>query len=1278
MQPAGREVESILAAAVEMESEEQRRQYVAQACAGDADLQRRVEELIENHFRAGSFLESPAADLATTVDAPLRERPGTVLGPYKLLEQLGEGGFGVVFLAEQTQPVRRKVALKVLKPGMDTGEVVARFEAERQALALMDHPNIAHVYDGGETATGRPYFVMELVQGVPLTAYCDQHRLDVRARLRLFVSVCQAVQHAHQKGIIHRDLKPNNILATQHDGKAVVKVIDFGIAKALGQPLIDKTLHTGFGQVVGTPLYMSPEQAQGSGLDVDTRSDIYSLGVVLYELLTGTTPLARERLNAAGYDEICRLIREEEPPRPSTRLHKDEGGRRKDESKPTRGAGWRRFWPYSSFILHPSSFQELDWVVMKALEKDRNRRYESASAFAADVQRYLADEPVQACPPSALYRLRKFVRRHKGAVLAASLIVLVLVAGSVGTTTGLVWALAAEQDALTERDAKDKALQDAVAEGDKKEKAWRQTLRVLNTMTDQVIDDLLGRQVQLTEQHREFLRKVLAYHAELAAARGDTPEVRQVRADGFFRVGRIRYQLGEYKDAERAYRDALALQKPLAAAFPGRSDLRRGLAACYLNLGILLSDARQPKDAAWAYGEAVALYERLVRESPSWPGFRQELALGYLNLGIVLHDTQRPREAEVAYRKALGLQEKLATAFPDRLDYRYDLATTLNNLSVVLRLTRQPKEAEEAALEALRLRQQLVAAFPGRPDFRFALAQSQGTLGNVLKHTSRPKDAQTLYGDARVLLGRLVAEFPGRPDFRLEQAHCLLNLGDVLRTTGPLEDAQAAYDEAVVLLKRLALDYPGRSDFREELGNAHTYLGNLLRDARRPREAEAAYREAIAVRQQLTTELPHRPDLRRDLADSHVRLGGVRLPDRPEEAEEAWQGALAIQEKLAADYPNVSDYQNDLAGTLVNLAFRHNERRDFAAAVALLERARPHHQAALKAKPTDATYRQFYRNNLWNLARSYRSLADHARLARAAEELAHFGYDPPNNFYDAAAYLCHGVSLASKDARLDQAQRKQLASRYADQALALLQQAVEHGYKDAARFPTQPQFRRELAECYVQLGNALNAIHRPKDAEAVYREARVLQEQLISEHPKVADYHHDLAGTLVDLAILEKQRQDFAAAVALLEEARPHHEAALAANAKHPTYRHYYRNHLWLLADCRLGLADHVRLAATADELARFGYDPANDTYNAACFLSRCVGLAQRDAALDEARRKELAKSYAERAMALLRQAIAHGYRNAARMKQDSALEPLRGREEYETMLAQLEEKARK
>jgi serine/threonine protein kinase len=402
----------------------ERSAYLAKVSAGNPELRQHLEGLLDVHAHLGSFLQAPAPSLTATVDAPGRERPGTMIGPYKLLEQIGEGGFGDVFMAEQLQPVRRKVALKVLKPGMDTRQVVARFEAERQALALMDHPNIARVFDGGEAASGRPYLVMELVRGIPITDFCDHNQLSVRERLALFISVCQAVQHAHQKGIIHRDLKPSNVLVTLHDGTPVVKVIDFGVAKARGQELTDKTLFTGFAQTIGTPLYMSPEQADMSGLDVDTRSDIYSLGVLLYELLTGTTPFDKKRLGTASYDEIRRIICEEDAPRPSTQIST------LGQAAATVSAN-RRSQPQKLGQLMRG---ELDWIVMKALEKDRNRRYESASAFAADVQRYLHDEPVQACPPSAWYRLGKFARRHKAILGVSGLVLffLVLIGGGIG------------------------------------------------------------------------------------------------------------------------------------------------------------------------------------------------------------------------------------------------------------------------------------------------------------------------------------------------------------------------------------------------------------------------------------------------------------------------------------------------------------------------------------------------------------------------------------------------------------------------------------------------------------------------------------------------------------------------------------------------------------------------------------------------------------------------------------------------------------------------------
>src|SRR5947209_7095423 len=417
-------LESLFAAALQ-QPPAHRAAYLKQACADDPALLQRVEALLRAEAAAGSFLHAArAADPFATLDAvAAAEHAGTVIGPYKLLEPIGEGGMGSVWMAQQIAPVKRLVALKLIKAGMDSRQVITRFEAERQALALMDHANIARVLDAGTTDAGRPYFVMDLVKGMPITRYCDAHHLTPRQRLELFIPVCQAVQHAHQKRLIQRDLKPSNVLVALYDGKPVPKVIDFGVAKAAGQPLTEKTLVTGFGNIVGTLEYMSPEQAELNQLDIDTRSDIYSLGVLLYELLTGSPPFTRKELEKAGMLEMLRVIREQEPSKPSTKLSTADG-------LPTLAAN-RGTEPAKLTKLVRG---ELDWIVMKALEKDRNRRYETANGFAMDVQRYLADEPVLACPPSAGYRLRKLLRRNKAALATAAVVSFVVLQAVVNLT----------------------------------------------------------------------------------------------------------------------------------------------------------------------------------------------------------------------------------------------------------------------------------------------------------------------------------------------------------------------------------------------------------------------------------------------------------------------------------------------------------------------------------------------------------------------------------------------------------------------------------------------------------------------------------------------------------------------------------------------------------------------------------------------------------------------------------------------------------------------------
>ena len=467
--------------AIRIESPGDRDSYLKDACRDFSDALPELRKLVDDHFRAGSFMES-APELDQSMRAEAKEF-ATEHARYKILQQIGEGGFGVVYMAEQLKPVRRKVAVKVIKAGMDTKEVIARIEAERQALALMDHPNIARVLDAGETETGRPFFAMELVKGVSITEFCDTNKLPARDRLDLFTEVCRAVQHAHQKGIIHRDLKPSNILVTVNDNEPVPKVIDFGVAKAISQQLTERTMFTAYGQMIGTPVYMSPEQAQLTGIDIDTRSDIYSLGVLLYELLTGTTPLEEDRLREHGYAEMQRLITEVEAPTPSIRLSCL--GHQRAKIATDRATDANRL---QQFLAG-----DLDWIVMKSLAKERGRRYETANDLAADVGRFLEDNEVEARPPSTFYRLQKFVRRNQTYVVAAGLLLTTLVLGLIGTSIGLVEAKRQTKAAQDAENEKEEQRQRAVAAETISVETAEQRRRELYAANMQLADHLWNR-----------------------------------------------------------------------------------------------------------------------------------------------------------------------------------------------------------------------------------------------------------------------------------------------------------------------------------------------------------------------------------------------------------------------------------------------------------------------------------------------------------------------------------------------------------------------------------------------------------------------------------------------------------------------------------------------------------------------------------------------------------------------------------------------------------------
>jgi serine/threonine protein kinase/tetratricopeptide (TPR) repeat protein len=763
----------VFLAVVEGHAPEQWPACLDEACGGDEQLRREVAELLKAHSEGATApARAGGVNSRTTLCKSAGEAPSAVIGPYKLLEPIGEGGMGAVWMAEQLEPVRRKVALKLIKPGMDTKQVLARFEAERQALALMDHPNIAKVLDAATGPGGRPYFVMELVKGIPITRYCDERHLPLRARLGLFVAVCQAVQHAHTKGVIHRDLKPSNVLIALYDGIPVPKVIDFGIAKGVGPRLTERTLFTEFGTIVGTLEYMSPEQAELNQLDVDTRSDVYSLGVLLYELLTGTTPLERRRLRESPLLEALRLIREEEAPRPSARLTTvadlaTVAANRGVE--PARISGLLR--------------GELDWIVLKCLEKDRSRRYETASALAMDLQRHLADEPVLACPPSAGYRLRKLARRYRGAALASATILVILSGGIIGTTAGLIQAnqargLEAEQRRIAEqeRDEKERAREEAVAH-------LQTARRAMERMLASISRDGVAFEPRLEGVWRDLLQETMTFYRELHDARGDDVTLRKELALAHSRLGRAYQRVGERAKALQSLRLSVDMLEQLARENLLTPDSRQELIGAYHHLGWVLSESGRRDERVAAHERAFRHAEQLVADSPAVRQHRDRLADACTILGCSWRPA-RPRDAEALFRRAIDL-----AGAPG--GNRHYSGTAHLALGELLADEGRFPEAEAALSRSIALFKEIVEGSPRFWQGWDRLGNARLYLGRVLAITGRSADAEHAFREAVGVGEKQTAAFPLVPGYREDLIAGYAELARLLAAVGKADEARS-------------------------------------------------------------------------------------------------------------------------------------------------------------------------------------------------------------------------------------------------------------------------------------------------------------------------------------------------------------------------------------------------------------------------------------------------------------------------------------------------------
>ena len=841
----------------------------------DVELRQQIQAIVTevpiNQLGQTELESKPNVDAKSTAHFDSIEQSRFVIaGRYTLLQKIGEGGMGEVWRAKQSEPIKRQVALKLIKKGMDSKAVVSRFEQERQALAVMDHPNIARVYDGGMTDQGQPFFAMELVGGQPLIEYADKEKLTTEERLQLFVHICNAVQHAHQKGIVHRDLKPANILVTTVDGKPVPKVIDFGVAKATGGRLTDESMGTQFGAIVGTLEYMAPEQAGYSGFDIDTRADIYSLGVVLYELLTGLRPFDRERLQKAGLSEMIRVIKEDEPSKPSTRLSTS-------DSLPATAAV-RRIEPKRLTALLRG---ELDWVVMKCLEKQRERRYETASGLARDIQRYLANEIVEARPPSRSYRLKKFVSKYRGQVISASLTLLALVIGTVAATLGLLEAQAQTtiaNQAIKDKDTAFAALQQQtqqeLAARLKAEEMTKNALAANNAMVFDIQEELAPKpglqdlRIKLLRNARQGLTKILEQSRDLGSP--DTTVV-----STYFQLGDLEWNLGDVAAARKEFQTGVDLAKQLSASRPDARETKRLLSNGYTKLGDVIKLQGNTEESKAFFLQSLEIDRALATSDPQNAEIQRTLGVDLNKLGDVSLRQGDPKKALEYYTECFEIWSDLVSADHTDIRRQRDLSSIHTRLGDAKVDLSNVAEALTHYQSALLISKQLANLHPTHIAVQRDYALNSARVGNLLKATAKPTEAVIFFTDALNALKPLVEADPQNAEIKRDLGGIYERMGDTALGLNDATKALENYEKTLAISKSLAELVIGSSEAQRDLSISNEKLGDVLMVFGRPNDALNYYKTALEISERLAVADPNNAQAQSDVGYGFIKLGQV-------------------------------------------------------------------------------------------------------------------------------------------------------------------------------------------------------------------------------------------------------------------------------------------------------------------------------------------------------------------------------------------------------------------